>query len=328
MKWKDLRPLLAADDTIAGGGDPPVDPPAGDPPKDPPAGDPPSNPPADPPKQPASILDVAKPGDPPKDPPKPGDPPAWEAPKDVPDHLKGKDATETLAKVLKAYQGARAEISKGGKLTGTIPETADGYALKPVGDKDPVAAEWANEDSKPLVDAFQNAALEMKLPAEVFQDLMRRGMTKLQEQGIPIGLTDEEAIELSAEAEHEALRKMVSDPREADVIVHTVDGFRQKLADSGTITEEESNEFRVMCGTAASAALFYKILTAKFGEKPMPLPDPNAADLTVEQAYQLRADAHKIADPVERQAAMQRADAALQRAVGTEPAGSVRSSVL
>lgn len=332
MRWKDLRPLLAPDDTVAGGGDPPATPPAGDPPKDPPAGDPPKDPPADPPKKPASILDKAKPGDPPadppKDPPKDGEPPKWEAPKDLPDHLKADTAEEALAKVLKAYQGARAEISKGGAIKGTVPETADGYAIKSTGDDDAVAKEWASEASKPLVDAFQAAALEMKLPAEAFQDLMRRGLTKLQEAGIPVGMTDEEQLELSADLEHETLRKMVSDPREADVIVLTVDGYRQKLVDGGLINEDESEEFRVMCGSAASAMLFYKILTTKLGEKPLPLPDPNAPNATVEEAYNAKAEASKIKDPTERAAAIARADAMMVKAVGTEAAGSIRSNVL
>lgn len=258
------------------------------------------------------------------------DPPAdaWKAPEGIADHLKGKDADETLAKVLKAYQGARNEIAKGGKMTGTIPETAEGYAIKAKDDKDRIAAEWSKPESKPFVDAFQAAALEMKLPAEVFSDLMRKGLEKVGDLGIPIGMTDEEAIEISAETEMKRLVELAGDPKAAATVVNTVETYSKKLVDSGLITEAERAEFRVMVGTAESAALFYKIMTAEFGERPIPLGDPGAGQISPQDAYAIHARAMAMKPGAERDQAMIDAQAAMQKAFGNQSAGSVKSNIL
>lgn len=286
----------------------------------------------------ASILDLAgkageegegksgeageKTGEPPLD------PGGWKPPEGVPDHLKGKDAEETLAKIAKAYAGARAELSKGKPMAGTIPEAPDGYALKPAGDKDPVAAEWNAPESKVMVDAFQAAAHELKVPAEVFQGLMRKGLEKLQAQGIPIGMTEEEAVELSAEAEFESLQKVMGGPKQAATVINTVDTYRQKLLDRGLMTKEEEAEFRVMVGTGQSAALFYKIMTAEFGERAIPPADPLGGTMSVTDAYASHAVAMRMKPGADRDAAVRDAEAAIRKAVGTDSAGSVKSNIL
>jgi hypothetical protein len=283
-----------------------------------------------------SILDLAgKTGDDPgegkgesKAEEKPLDPGGWKPPEGIPDHLKGNDADETLAKLAKAYAGARTELAKGGKQTGTIPEAPDGYALKPTGDKDPVAAEWNSPESKVMVDAFQAAAHELKVPAEVFQGLMRKGLEKLQAQGVPIGLTEQEQIEASAEQEFESLQKVMGGHKQAATVVNTVDTYRQKLVDSGLMTKEEESEFRIMVGTGPSAALFYKIMTAEFGERSIPPADPMGGSVSLTDAYAAHAAAMSMKPGAERDAAIAAAQVSIRKAVGTESAGSVKSNVL
>lgn len=259
---------------------------------------------------------------------KPLDPGGWKPPEGIPDHLKGKDAEETLAKLTKAYAGARTELAKGGKMTGTVPDAPEGYALKPTGDKDPVAAEWNSPESKQMVDAFQAAAHELKIPAEAFQGLMRKGLEKLQAQGIPIGLSEEEQIEASAEQEFESLQTLMGGTKQAATVVNTVDTYRQKLLDSGLMTKAEEAEFRIMVGTGPSAALFYKIMTAEFGERAIPPADPMGGQISLTDAYAQHAAASNLKPGAERDAALESANRAIQKAVGTESAGSVKSNVL
>jgi hypothetical protein len=251
----------------------------------------------------------------------------WKPPEGIPEHLRGKDADETIAKLQKAYAGARQELSKRPGPQGTVPDAPEGYALKPVGDKDPIAAEWSNPESKPFVDAFQAAAHELKIPAELFSDLMRKGLEKVGDLGIPIGRSEEDLIEFSAEKEMGALVKAVGE-KEALTMLTTVDTYARKLTDSGLLTKEEQAELRVMVGTAESARVFYKIMTAEFGERPIPPADPNAGAVSQTDAYALHAKASAMPPGAEKDAALAAANLAIQRAVGTAPAGAIRSNVL
>lgn len=285
--------------------------------------------------QPSTIFDAladaqakadageTKPGE------KPADPPAgeWKAPDGIPDHLKGKTAEETLQKTLKAYSGARAELSKRPAMAGTVPETPEGYEIKAVGENDPIAAEWSNPDSKPFVEAFQKAAHELKIPAEVFQDLMRKGLEGVGDLGIPIGKSEDELLEISATKEMEDLVSKVG-TKEALTLLNTVDTYAKKLTDSGLLTKEEQAEFRVMVGTAESARVFYKIMTGEFGERPIPPADGGTGDVSQADAYAMHAKASALPAGAEKDAALAAANAAITRAVGTQPAGAIRSNVL
>lgn len=53
-------------------------------------------------------------------------PPAWKAPQGLPDHVTGKDAAETLDRLLPVYTGLRNELAN----RGAVPKDAGGYELK------------------------------------------------------------------------------------------------------------------------------------------------------------------------------------------------------
>lgn len=276
----------------------------------------------------SSILDLAdQGGDAGKD--GEGKEGEWKAPDGIPDHLKGKDANETLGKLMKAYQGARTELAKGGKgKAEDLPDSPDGYVFEPSGDDDKVAAELNSPESKPIVDKFRAAAHKAGIGAAQFTQLMREGLSGVAELGIPLGATDEEAQQISAQAEMEKLTELVGDQREAKTIVNTVATYGQKLFDNGAMTKAELTEFHVMVGTADSAALFYKILTSELGEKPIPMghgPDGDVSPMDAQAAYSA---ALKMKDGPEKAAALEKATGMMSRAYGANNTGSVRSSVL
>lgn len=256
----------------------------------------------------------------------------YTAPDFLPEHLRGKDADETLKKVHDAYAGARKALSKGGnKLDGEVPDKPDGYTFEDAGSEeepDRIFAELTSEASKPMVDMARKAAHKAGIPDKAFAGFMRDFVAGAAEGGLPIGVDDVEAQQISAEAEMEKLTELVGSGSEASTLVNTVSTYAQKLVDRGTIAKEDMAEFGVMVGTAESALLFYRIMTAELGEKPIPVAEGGAGAVTQTDAYALHAKASALPDGAEKTLAMEEAQRAMQKAFGQNPTGSVRSSVL
>lgn len=276
----------------------------------------------------SSILDFAQKAAAPGADGKPAAPGDWKAPDGIPDHLKGGNAEETINKLLTAYNGARKTLAQKGQgdgKGGTVPENPDGYEIKAEGDDDKIAAELNSEASKPIVDSFRKAAHKHGISAEQFAGLMKEGMAGLDPSLLA---NDESAMQISAEKEMEALTKLAGDPVLASTIVNTVENYGKRQLDAGLFTQAELQEYRIMCGTAESAALFYKIMTGELGEKPIPMGDPGAGEVSAADAYALQAQALKMPQGSERDAALQRAQRAMEKAFGQQPTGAVRSNVL
>lgn len=250
----------------------------------------------------------------------------------LPEHLRGKDPDETLKKLHEAYAGARKALSKGtGKLEGEVPDSPDGYTFEDTGtddEPDKVYAELTSEASKPLVTMAQKAAHKMGIPDKAFQGFMREFVAGAEDIGLPVGISDEEAQQISAEAEMERLTEIVGSGAEASTLVNTVKTYAQKLVDRGTISKDDIAEFGTMVGTAESAHLFYRIMTAELGEKPIPAAEGGSGSITATDAYALHAKASAMPDGAEKQAAMEEAQRAMQKAFGQNSSGSVPSAVL
>ena len=274
-------------------------------------------------EKPGSILDTAGDGE------EGGEGGEWTPPADLPEHLRGADVNETLTKVMDAYKGARDKIAKGtGGLEGEVPDSADGYKIEATGDDDVVAAELNKDESKPVLDAFRNAALKVGMPDKAFEAFIREGLTSLAEDGIPIGVSDDQAIELSGQQEREQLIKIVGDPREAGTVISTVDAFGKNMVEAGVMSEADLDEFRVMVGTAESAHIMYRILTAKLGEKPIPPSVGGEGEMSAADAYANYSKALSMSPGPERDQAIEDAMAAMKRAYGDKSAGSIRSKVV
>jgi hypothetical protein len=277
-----------------------------------------------------SILDFADEGKTGTDGVEPGE---WAAPEGIPDHLKGEDADRTLAKVLKAYQGARTELAKKGRadgaLEGAVPEKWEDYTFDPEGDDDKIAAEINSEQSKPVVDGFRKAAHEVGIPDKAFQAFMRKGLSNVaNETGMMFGLSTEQLQEVSRETEMEALAKEVG-PAQAQTMVNTVKAWGDKLAGNGILTNEaEVTEFKVMAGTALATKIMHRIMTGYLGEKAIPPAIGGEGTVTREEANAAYSRAAKMPDGPERQVALAEAQRALERAFGTESASSVRTNIV
>lgn len=260
----------------------------------------------------------------------------WKLPEgmEVPDHLLGTSAEDTLAKVAKAYQGARRELSnkgKGeGKLEGDVPDEPDGYQFEAEGDDDKIAEELNSEASKPYVDAFRKAAHDLGIPDKAFSQLMRQGLAGIAENGIPIGVSNEEAAKISGEQEMAALTEAVGQ-KEAGTIVNTISTYGEKLAQRGVLADEaDVAEFAQMVGTARGARIFHRILTGELGEKPIPNADGADGSVTAQEAYAKHAAASRMPPGSEKDEAMAEAQRLMQKAFGNnpQPTGSIRSGVL
>lgn len=265
-----------------------------------------------------------------------GDGDAWKLPDgmELPDHLVGSTADETLAKVTKAYQGARRELSqkgKGeGKLEGAVPENPDGYKFDPEGEDDKIAEELNSEASKPYVDAFRKAAHKLGIPDKAFTQLMREGLSGIAENGMPIGVSNEEAARISGEQEMANLVQEVGQ-KEASTIVNTIGTYAEKLAQRGVLKDEaDMAEFSQMVGTGRAARIFHRILTGEMGEKPIPQADGADGSVTPQEAYAKHAAASRMKPGAEKDAAMAEAQRLMQKAFGNSPqaTGSIRSGVL
>lgn len=279
----------------------------------------------------SSILDFATKAD-----EGAGEGDAWKLPEgmELPDHLVGSTADETLAKVAKAYQGARRELSqKGrdeGKLEGAVPDDPDGYVFDAEGDDDRIAAELNSEASKPYVDAFRKAAHKLGIPDKAFTRLMREGLSGIEENGIPIGVSNEEAQKISGEQEMAALVREVGQ-KEASTIVNTIGAYAEKLAQRGVLKDDQDvAEFAQMVGTGRAARIFHRILTGELGEKPIPMADGADGSVTPQEAYAKHAIASRMPPGAEKDAAMAEAQRLMQKAFGNSPqaTGSIRSGVL
>lgn len=274
--------------------------------------------------KPGSILDFADKGNDGN-----GDAEKWAVPDgiEIAPHLIGATAEATVEKLAKAYGSARKAIGSGATL-GEVPEKIEGYAFEAKGDDDAIAAELNSEASKPFVDAFREAALKNKVPAELFQSFMRDGMEKVAELGLPLGQSDEEAATASAEAEMAALVETVGQAQ-ANQIVNQVATYGEKLVANGVLLDEaDVDEFAQMVGTGRGARIFSRILQAEFGEKPIPAADGLEGNMTQAEAYAAHARALAMPEGAERDQALRAAEESFKKTFSQRPGGQVRSSVL
>jgi hypothetical protein len=179
-----------------------------------------------------------------------------------------------------------------------------------------------------MVDMARRAAHKAGIPDKAFAGFMRDFVAGAGESGLPIGMDDGEAQEISSAAEMEKLTELVGSGTEASTIVNTNQTYIEKLVARGTLHQDDMAEFRVMVGTAESSNIFYKILTAELGEKPIPVAEGGAGAMSQTDAYALHAQASALPDGAEKTQAMEGAQRAMQKAFGQNSGGSVRSSVL
>lgn len=281
----------------------------------------------------SSILDFApKDGDKAKD----GDAAAWKLPDgmEIPEHLVGLSAEDTLKKLSNAYKGARTELSTrkkdDGILEGAVPKDIDGYQFTGDLENDPVLKDLTSEESKPIVDEWRKAAMEVGIPDAAFAAFMHKGMANMSAAGFAPAFGDAaEAQRIQGEAEMAALVTELGKSG-ADQTLRQLDTFAQKLANNGILTDKSDvQEFGQMVGTAKAARIMQRIISAEFGEKAIPMGDGVEGAPTLEEAYEQHNAAMSMPRGADRDEAMRRAEARLSQAMaGGSTSGQLRSRVL
>ncbi|AGH15987.1 hypothetical protein DVVG_00001, partial [Dunaliella viridis virus SI2] len=263
----------------------------------------------------------------------------WKLPEglELPDHLVGASAEDTLSKVAKAYSGARAELSTRvkpgeGQLEGTVPKEFGGYEITGTGEEadEQVTAELNSEASKPIVDEWRKAALEVGMPDAAFAKFMKTGMANMAAAGYALSGDPEKQAEINGEAEMEALTAEVGQAG-ADQMLRQMDTYAQKLAKNGVLkSQEDVQEFSQMVGTAKAIQIMQRILVAEFGEKPIPPGEGVEGAMTLDEAYALHAEAMGMQPSSERDDKITRAEREIAKAMTGQASttGKVRSRVL
>lgn len=264
---------------------------------------------------------------------------AWKLPDgiEVPEHLLGANAEETLRKVSAAYKGARQEIStkkkEDGVLEGDVPGKIDGYTFDAVGTdpkSDAVLADLMSEESQQYLDPAREAALDLGIPDATFAKFMHTYVSKLNEAGIAISGDPAAMAQVSGEAEMEQLTSDLG-AAGADLALRQVDTYAVKLAENGILqSQDDVNEFAQMVGTAKGLQIFQRILVAEFGEQAIPPGDGVEGAMTPDEAHQKLSEALRLPVGPDREAAIHRAEANLEKANAnySSTRGSVRSRVL
>jgi hypothetical protein len=281
--------------------------------------------------KPSGILDFAPKGE------KQGEGEAFKLPEGVelPDHLVGTDAADTLRKLSKAYAGARADIAKGGvkpsEEIGEIPDDPAKYEITSEDPEDPVFKDMTSEASKPIMDAWRKAAKEAGLGSKQFDAFMKMGYQNMIEGGLKVETDPEQAAQVNGEAEYAALSEEVG-KAQADQILRQLDSFAVQLAENQVLqSQADVDEYAQMVGTAKAARIMQRIQVYAFGDKAIPSgnTDGPAGVPTLDEAYAAKDAALRMDPGAARDQAMRNADGMLEKAMQEGgQSGTIRSKVL
>ncbi len=231
---------LAAPAPAGGAGDPPAPGPAGgDAPPSPSAGDPPAG---------------------------AGDPPAGEfyRPKDLPDHLLGKDQNETMDKLATALKGYRERDTNNG-----VPETPDAYAEFKGEISESVKPHLETLTKDPLFSRVSDKALELRVSVPQYQALVHEFMSVSAEMGLLEPVVDEMAERaalvpdaskhLTPAEQQQAVEKRMNDN------YAYLDAMVARGAEGGGLTKDDAEFAKAMLGDSAKGHRFFEWLRSATG---------------------------------------------------------------
>jgi hypothetical protein len=174
---------------------------------------------------------------------------AFEAPKGLPDNLKGKDATETLAKVWEWGQAQRNAVAK----RGAPPETPDAYEFKlPEALKDKI--DLSGEGDKAGLEMFQAVAHEAGLSQAQFQTILEKVMVQAESKGFT---KDMAPVDWEAKLHDEY--EMLGGERRALQRANAVKAWGNQLVVNGIFTKDEFADFELMAGTGLGVKVMEKL---------------------------------------------------------------------
>lgn len=182
-----------------------------------------------------------------------GDPPAFVPPEFLPEHLRGKDAGETLGKIATDWKAQRDALAQ---RQPAKPETADAYSFTPADDLKPLFGEDLTKD--PVIAAARVAAHKHGLSNDQFAGFLNDVVGEAKKAGL-IAPSDP-AVEYEKEWPQlvpadkanlpEAERKAAAKARH-----DTAQLFADTLKARGEIDEGMHSEFSILLETAAGVRL-------------------------------------------------------------------------
>ncbi len=212
-------------------------------------------------------------GDPPAaggagDPPAGGDggnPPAFAAPDFLPEHLRGKDAAETLAKIAPDWKTQRDTLAQ---RQPAKPETADGYEFAPADNTKQFFKDDPTKD--PVIAVMKQVAHKYDMAKDKFAGFMNDTLGELAKAGLIGGDTAgidyaKEGAALVPEDKRnlpEAEQKALAKAR-----VDTAQTFADTLKARGEIDDSMHQEFSLLLETAAGVRLVEFMASGLTAEK-------------------------------------------------------------
>jgi hypothetical protein len=205
-------------------------------------------------------------------------------PEGLAENLVGKTDRDTIDSLAKALKGFQQSASRKG-----VPETPDGYEIKPTGDDDVVGHGLMGDQLKSVMDRARAAAHKAGVPAAAFEPFVREFAAA--DGDLEWLLPDDEAAQVSGRREMAALVEDLGSEKSAAAmlsqVVTTWNGLVKDGVFTGAITEKgvdagsDGEEFQIMMGTARGARILSKLFSSFTGKDPIPLVH---ADATVSRA--------------------------------------------
>lgn len=195
-----------------------------------------------------------------------GDPPAFTPPDFLPEHLRGKDPAETLAKLAPDWKAQRDGLAQ--RWT-PPPDKPEAYEFAPAAELKQFFADDPAKD--PVVGVLRGVAHKIGMSADRFAPFVNDAVAELQKAGL-IGAKDETAVDYAKEWPQLVPddKKSLPEPEQkaaAKARLDTAQAFADTLKSRGDIDEGMHGEFGVLLETAAGVRLVEFMISGITKEK-------------------------------------------------------------
>jgi hypothetical protein len=187
----------------------------------------------------------------------------WYRPKDLPEHLVGKDQAETMDKLADALKGYRQRDAQNG-----VPDKVDAYNAFPTDVPDTVKPHLETLVTDPLYGRVAEKALALKVPVAAYQGMVQEFISVSAEMGLMEPIVDAaaersalvpDAVRHLPEAEQKAAvnRRMDENYSWLDAMV--------ARGDKGGISKDEADFVKANLGDSARGHRFFEAMRAMAG---------------------------------------------------------------
>lgn len=222
--------------------------------------------------------------------PNPPPEPIWSK---LPENMRGKDAEETLAKLIPSWDGYHKAHTE---RAAQAPKSADEFKFETKNEK---LAVYFKNDKDPLMAAVKNVALEMGLPASKFSPALEKVFGDLVEKG-QIAAPVDVLGDYKAKAGMLGHKELTADAKTALQTKETeLTSWAENLGKQMKLGETEQIELESLVLTPGGFGLLMKLQDAVAGKGDFKLGGEGAGQqLTKDQVFALKND--ERANPLSR----------------------------